>query len=111
MMRLIRASAIALVALSTTACAGFYTAPVVPPTAFVFTSIAAPMDVQFDETATGTKRGEASTTNVLGLVSFGDASARAAAQQGGITVVKHADYEFLSVLGIFSRFTTIVYGD
>jgi len=110
-MRAVLIGAISLLALSSTACVGFLSAPVVPPAAFVFTSISAPLDTQFESTQTGPKRGEATATNIFGLVSFGDASARAAAQDGGISSIKHADYEYMSVLGVFSRFTTVVYGE
>ena len=48
---------------------------------------------------------------MLGLVSWGDGSTRAAAQDGGITTIRSADYEFVSYLGIDSKYTTIVHGD
>lgn len=98
------------VVLMATGCAGFMTAPVVPPVAFVYTGIKAPLDVDADNTAITGKRGTASTINVLGLVAMGDASVKAAAEDGGITKVEHMDYEFFNVLFVFSKYTTIVYG-
>jgi hypothetical protein len=71
----------------------------------------APLDIDNDQTQLGAKVGESSTQNVLGVVSWGDASTRAAAQAGGITTIRSADYEFYTVLGIYSKYTTIVHGD
>ena len=94
-----------------TGCAGFARAPVMPPPAAVFTHFKAPLDVDFDKTTMGTKVGRAKTTAILGLVSTGDASTQAAAMNGGIQVIHHADYEMFNLLGIVSSFTTIVYGE
>lgn len=92
-------------------CATAHRAPVQPPLASVYTKVNAPLDTDMDETQLPAKRGEASTHNVLGLVAWGDASIPRAAQQGGIETVHHADYEFVYVLGLYSRFTTIVRGE
>lgn len=86
------------------------TAPVVPPVAFVYTDVKAPLDVDANNTAVTGKKGTASTMNILGIVATGDASIKAAAEDGGITRVEHADYEYFNVLFVFSKYTTIVYG-
>jgi len=85
-------------------------APVIPPFA-AFQNYQAPLDLDNQETQLGSKTGQASTSNVLGLFAWGDGSTRAAATAGGITTIRSADYEFFSVFGIYSRYTTIVYGD
>ena len=48
-----------------------------------------------------------------GIVFFatGDASISRAMKNGGITRVHHVDQETLNVLGWFSKYTTIVYGE
>ena len=92
-------------------CAGFYQSPVMPAQAFVFNDVKAPMDIDFDKTRVPAKRGEASTSNILGLVAWGDASVETAARNGGIKEIQAADYEFMSVLGVYSSYTTIVLGD
>ena len=104
-------AAVGLVCVLLTGCAGFAFAPVVPPVGMVYTSIKAPLDVDADNTPIGSKKGEAGTISVLGLVAVGDASVRAAAEDGGITTITHLDYELLSVLGVFSSFKTIAYGE
>jgi len=109
---MIRALLVALLAFLAVSSLGCMVAPVVPPTALLYTGFEAPLDVDFeDQTHLGSKKGEASTMNVLGLVSWGDASSASAAQDGNVQTIRHADYRFTSVLGIFSRYTTIVYGD
>jgi hypothetical protein len=71
----------------------------------------APLDIDNDQTQLGSKTGMSSTHNVMGFVSWGDGSTRAAAQDGGITTIRSADYEFLGVFGFYSRYTTVVHGD
>lgn len=71
-----------------------------------------PMDRDFDATQLGSKEGRASTRTYLWAVSVGNAGTKAAADDGGITVINHADTEIYSVLfGLYSRITTVVYGD
>jgi hypothetical protein len=49
---------------------------------------------------------------VLGLVAWGDAGTQAAAKQGGLTQINHADLETLIILAIvYHRETTILYGE
>jgi hypothetical protein len=48
----------------------------------------------------------------LWLVAWVDAGTKAAAKNGDIVVIKHADQEMLFVLfGLYFRITTVVYGD
>ena len=111
MNRRLSVCALALSVLISTGCAG-YVAPVIPAVALVFTNTKAPLDVDYDETQLGSKTGKASVISVLGLFAWGDASATTAARDGGITTIRHADYEYLSVLfGVYSSFTTVVRGD
>lgn len=110
-MRLGILCALGLSLLAFTGCAGFFNAPIMPPGGWVYTEWKAPLDGDFANTELGAKMGKAETTSILGLVATGDASTKAAASAGGIKTVKHADYEFFNVLGVYSRFVTIVYGD
>ncbi|MFC1736865.1 TRL-like family protein [Candidatus Hydrogenedentota bacterium] len=87
-----------------------FSSPVVPGFGGV-SLYKAPLDINFDETDLGEKTGESSVHTILWVVSFGDCGANAAAKDGGIEVIKHADYEHFNVLGMYSRYTTIVYGD
>ena len=56
------------------------------------------------------KVGTAEVTSVLGLGS-GDASIKAAMENGKITKIHHVDYKSKNVLGVYSTFKIIVYGE
>ena len=78
-------------------------------------NIYAPVQVTKSALAVGpasswSKVGEAKTEAII-LVGFGDSSIDAAMKAGGITDIHHVDSEELCVLGIYSRFTTKVYGN
>ncbi len=77
-----------------------------------FVNIKTPFDTDLDKTELGSKRGTAQAYSLLWLVSWGDASYATAAKNGGITVMKHADQEIQQVLlGIYTRWRVVVYGD
>ena len=96
--------AIAVVAvLSLSSCA------YVPYVAGLYHNVSTP--VAATSNAVGTKVGKASATNVLGIVATGDASINAAAKNAGIQKISHVDHKNFSVLGLFSKTTTFVYGE
>jgi len=70
-------------------------------------------DVDLQETTLGSKVGRSTMHGVLfGMGMWGDAGSQAAAEDGGITVMRHSDLELFSVLfGIYFRRTLVVYGD
>ena len=71
-----------------------------------------PLDTNFGNTQLGSKEGRSNAYSVLWLFAWGDAGTKAAATQGNIKVISYADTEVKSVLlGMYSRVTTVVYGD
>jgi hypothetical protein len=71
-----------------------------------------PMGTNFDNTQLGTREGRSSSYSLLWLVAWGDAGTKAAATQGDIKIIRYADTEVKLVLfGMYTRRTTIVYGD
>ena len=71
-----------------------------------------PLDEDLNETRLGTKVGTAEAQSVLWLVAWGDASYAAAAKNGNIQILRHADQEVFTVLfGLYTRWRVIVYGD
>jgi len=80
-----------------------------PVSGMWYTEVKAPLTAT--QYPTGTKCGKAECTSILGLIATGDASIEAAAKSVGITKIHHVDYEAMSVLGIFAKFTTYVYGE
>ena len=71
-----------------------------------------PLDTNFEETNLGTKVGVAHSRSILWLFSWGDRGSKAAAENGNITIINHADMDIKIVLfGLYTRVTTVVYGD
>ncbi len=78
----------------------------------LFTNTTAPLDINLDNTQLGDKVGEASQHVVLWAVAWGDAGSKAAAENGGITTINHADRRTLVYFfGLYARSTTVVYGN
>lgn len=102
---------LALAMLTLTGCGAFFASPVVPPQGMIYSNYTATQDVDLSNTTLGSKRGEASVTSYLGWISEGDCGVYAAAKNGGITKITHTDYQFKTILGIVSTYTTIVYGE
>ncbi len=78
----------------------------------VYMNVTAPLDTNLDETQLGRRIGKSEAQSLLGLVAWGDAGTQAAARNGGITTLHHADREIFSILGfVYTRQRTVVYGD
>ena len=78
----------------------------------VYSNIQTPLDVDLNETKLGDKVGESKFKSILWLVAWGDAGTQAAAENGGITTIHHADRKLYSVLfGLYYVQTTVVYGE
>jgi hypothetical protein len=83
-----------------------------PTTGCVYFNVTSPLDTNLDETQLGSKVGTSEAKSILGLVAWGDAGTDAAAKQGGITTIRHADQENFAILGfVYARYRTVVYGD
>ena len=102
----------AIVAASTIAVfAGCYSTPVMPPTGVIFSNVRAPVSLSIGGQDLGTRQGAASCKALLGIVAWGNCSAKAAADAGNITQIKQLDYKFLNVLFVWQALTTVAYGD
>jgi hypothetical protein len=78
----------------------------------VYTNVQLPLSTEFNRTELGSKTGTSSSQSILWLVAWGDAGTKAAAQEGGITVIRHADRKVFCVLfGLYYKMTTVVYGE
>ena len=77
-----------------------------------YSHVRVPYDTDYDKTVLGSKEGRASNHSILWLVAWGDAGTQAAAQDGDIRTIYHADVEYRMILfGAYTRYTTVVYGD
>ena len=78
----------------------------------IYTHIQTPLDIDLDRTQLGDKIGKAQWQSVLWAVAWGDAGTQAAAHQGGLKVINHADGEtFVILFGVYASQTTILYGE
>jgi hypothetical protein len=66
--------------------------------------------VSMGDASAGTKVGMSMAQGIV-LVGYGDASISAAMKDGNLSKVHHVDNETFSVLGLYSRYKTIVYGE
>ncbi len=78
----------------------------------LYSSVQRPLDTDFNNTQLGDKVGHSHATSILWLFAWGDAGTRQAAENGGITTIKHADSHVKTILfGLYIHATTVVYGD
>ena len=96
------------VVFSVAGCAAYSQAPV---TGFVSTNVSAALDVGSGINKPHLKVGTASATSFLGLFATGNASIRAACQNGGIQQIHYIDYHVENSLGLFAKYTLYVYGE
>ncbi|HUI46033.1 MAG TPA: TRL domain-containing protein [Nitrospirota bacterium] len=81
-------------------------------TGCLYTHVTVPLSTELNRTDLGHKQGESSTYSVIWLFAWGNGGAAAAAKNGGITIMTHMDRELYAIMfGIYTRTTTIVYGD
>ena len=90
---------------------GCYSTPIMPPTGLLYSNIEAPASLSIAGQNLGTRRGEASCVSLLGLIAWGDCSAKAAAEAGSIGELKHLDYSYTNVLLVWQSLTTVAYGN
>ena len=77
-----------------------------------YVDVKTPYDKNLDNTQLGSKVGYSHLNSVMWLIAWGDSSYSAAAKDGGITIMRHADQQIQYYLfGLYARRTTIVYGD
>ncbi len=86
-----------------TGCISVYT----PAIGILYTEVTGPVDAGG---SVGSKEGRACAQSILGLVATGDASIKAAAQDGGISNIGSVDHYTRNILGILGEFCTIVRG-
>jgi len=78
----------------------------------IYTNVTMPLSTELNKADLGNKQGESSMYSILWLFAWGDAGQASAARSGDIKVLTHMDRETQMILfGLYSRVTTIVYGD
>jgi uncharacterized protein YceK len=80
------------------------------PMGIIYTEVKAPVAAG-EAGSSYSKVGTSKATSILGLVATGDASIKAAMENGKISKIKYVDYDAKNILGIYGEYTTTVYGD
>ncbi|MCD7935696.1 MAG: TRL-like family protein [Tannerellaceae bacterium] len=80
-----------------------------PVQGFIYTDVVSGNAVTSNTLAT--KVGKSTATSILNIVATGDASYQTAAKSAGITKITHVDERSYTVLGIYTTYETIVYGE
>lgn len=81
-------------------------------TGCAYLKVQRPLDTDYNQTELGTKEGRSASKSLLWLFAWGDGGIKAAAENGGINVIKYADQEYyLLLFGLYVRVSTVVYGD
>src|SRR5690349_7635768 len=75
---------------------------------FIYTDAVTP--VHATENNIGRKTGEACATSILGIITTGAATIRAAADAGGVRNISAVDASIMQVLGIYAKHCTLVSG-
>ena len=101
---------LAIIATTFTSCA-LTSAGMLGSATGVYMNATVPFAVGPNEGGGSLKRGEASATNILGLIQMGDYSISTAAANGGIKSIKSVDVNVTNILHLFGKTTTIVYGE
>ena len=73
-------------------------------------NVKSPDTAFIDNSVKPLKVGKATASGII-CFTEGDASIKAAMENGGITKVHHVDYEVKNIFGIVGSTTTIVYGE
>lgn len=79
-----------------------------PVSGFWYTNVKG--GIQATEAYGGTARGESCASSILGIVATGDASIDTAKKAGGIAQVVAVDHTSNSILGVYAKYCTVVYG-
>jgi hypothetical protein len=80
-------------------------------TGMVYEGITVPHSVTSNTISDNAKVGKSNYISVLGIVAVGDGGVNAAAKNAGIKKISHVDEQKTSVLGVFTKSETIVYGE
>lgn len=69
-----------------------------------------PWVTEFDNSVAPSKAGRAEASGILGFA-YGDSSIHTAMEAGGLTQIHHIDTHTVSVLGLYAKSTTTVWGE
>ena len=80
-------------------------------TGMVYEGVTVPHSVTSNTISNNVKVGRSNYVSVLGMIAIGDGGINAAAKNAGIKKISHVDEQKTSILGVFTKSETIVYGE
>src|SRR5262245_20969123 len=81
-------------------------------TGCLFVNVKTPLDTDLNRTQLGTEVGTSESYELLWVAAWGDSGTQAAAVQGGLSEINHADQEtFIILFGLYARYRTVLYGN
>ena len=80
-------------------------------TGMVYEGVTVPHSVTSNTISNNVKVGRSNYVTVLGMIAIGDGGINAAAKNAGIKKISHVDEQKTSILGVFTKSETIVYGE
>lgn len=83
----------------------------IPYRGAAYEGVTLPQAVTSNTIGDNAKVGRSSYISVMGLVAVGDGSINAAAKNAGIKKISHVDEQKTSILGVYTKSETIVYGE
>lgn len=98
-----------IIACATAMTLGLSSCGAVGPVGAIYTGTTSPLTATSNKI--GPKVGESHTISVLGLVAVGDGGVQEAANKAGIKKISTIDTKTMSVLGLFTKITTVVTGE
>ena len=107
MKKLMIGAAVAGLGLAMTGCV--FTGPCNAPSPITL-NVGSPEAAFVDNSVKPAKVGEATASGII-LFTDGDCSIKKAMENGGIKKIHHVDFDVLNVLNLYSKVTTIVYGE
>ena len=88
-----------------------------PPSGVIYTNYKAPLLIDYNKASVENQKGSASTEYIRDAIltgildaSWGDSSIKKASENGRITKVGTADYEYFSIFQIYAKTTVHVHG-
>jgi hypothetical protein len=100
--------AVPFVLMGLTGCAGIAFMGQGVPSGAIYADAQTP--IMATENQIGKKKGEACAVSILGIITTGDASIRAAADAGGVKEMSAIDAKITNILGIWAKYCTVVSG-
>ena len=109
MKKLLMVAVCGILMLNVVGCAGVMGAPLF---GFVYSDYKYPhVRTEVVNNGVGSKQGMAMAKSILGIVAIGDASVEQAMRQGNIQQIHTVDHHIMSILGLYTEWTTLITGE